>query len=107
MNKQPTLIPVGEDRKIEVCLLNLPDGVTMETVDVTFTISVGHYSATFTREKIRKTADGKYYLPLSTDGFPTGDLKLSAHVRIEDNDFDDGFRDEYPEFDINAKLVQR
>lgn len=107
MNKKPTRIIIGEDRKIDISLLNLPDGVTMETVDVTFTVSAGHHSVEFTRDQIKKTADGKYYLALATEGFPPGDLMLSAHVRIADDDFADGYRDEFPEFDLNAKLVQR
>lgn len=107
MNKKPQLIPQGEDRKIEVLLSNLPDGVTMDTVDVTFTVSSGHSSVEFTRDKLCKTADGKYYLPVATDSLSIGDLKLSAHVRIPDNDFADGIRNEYPEFDLNVKIVQR
>ena len=107
MNRKPLLIPQGEDRKIEVLLSNLPDGVTMDTVDVTFTVSSGHSFMEFTRDKLCKTADGKYYLPVATSQLGLGDLKLSAHVRIPDTDFADGYRDEYPELDLNAKIVQR
>lgn len=107
MNRKPLIIPQGEDRKIEVLLSNLPDGVTMENAEVTFTVSCGYDSVTFERGNVRKTADGKYYLPVSTADLGIGDLKLSAHVRIPDDDFPDGYRDEYPEVDLNAKIVQR
>lgn len=107
MNRKPLLIPQGEDRKIEVLLSNLPDGVTMENVDVTFTVSCGHQSVQFDRTALHKTADGKYYLAIATSQLGVGDLKLSAHVRILDTDFTDGYRDEYPELDLNAKIVQR
>ena len=107
MNRKPLLIPQGEDRKIEVLLSNLPIDVTMETVDVTFTVSCGYQSVQFDRTALRKTADGRYYLPVATSQLGLGDLKLSAHVRIPDTDFADGYRDEYPELDLNAKIVQR
>lgn len=107
MNRKPLLIPQGEDRKIEVLLSNLPDGVTMETVDVTFTVSCGYQSVQFDRTRLRTTADGRHYLAVATSQLGLGDLKLSAHVRIPDTDFADGYRDEYPELDLNAKIVQR
>ena len=107
MNKKPELIPLGEDRKIEIALTNLPDGVTMETVEATYTVKAGHISKDFTSADVRKTMDGKYYLAISTESLAPGDLTLSAHVRIPDGDFADGYRDEYPEFDLNAKIVQR
>lgn len=107
MNRKPQLIPQGEDRKLQVALSNLPDGVSMDTVDVTFTVSSGHSSIDFTRAQLCKTADGKYYLPVETSKLSIGDLKLSAHVRIPDDDFTDGVRNEYPEFDLNVKIVQR
>lgn len=107
MNRKPLLIPQGEDRKIEVLLINLPDGVTMETVDATFTVSCGRQSVQFDRTALHKTADGKYYLAIATSQLGVGDLKISAHVRIPDADFTDGYRDEYPELDLNAKIVQR
>ena len=107
MNKKPLLIPQGEDRKIEVLLSNLPIDVTMETVDVAFTVSCGYQSVQFDRTALRKTADGRHYLAVATSQLGLGDLKLSAHVRIPDTDFADGYRDEYPELDLNAKIVQR
>ena len=107
MNKKPELIPLGEDRKIEIALTNLPAGVTMETVEATYTVKVGHSSKEFSSDDVRKTVDGKYYLAVSTGDLEPGDLTLSAHVRIPDDDFTDGYRDEYPEFDLNAKIVQR
>ncbi len=107
MNRKPLLIPQGEDRKIEVLLSNLPDGVTMQNLDITFTVSCGYQSVQFDRTHLRTTADGRHYLAVDTSQLGLGDLKLSAHVRIPDTDFADGYRDEYPELDLNAKIVQR
>ena len=107
MNRKPLLISQGEDRKIEVLLSNLPDGVTMQNLDVTFTVSCGYQSVQFDRTHLRTTADGRHYLAVDTSQLGLGDLKLSAHVRIPDTDFADGYRDEYPELDLNAKIVQR
>lgn len=107
MNKQPELIPMGEDRKLKVFLNDLPDGVTMDNVDVTFTLSAGHASKEYTRAALRKNTDGEYYIPFSTSDLAIGDLLVSAHVRIPDEDYTDGMRDEYPTYDPNIKIIHK
>ena len=107
MNKQPELIPIGEDRKIKVFLKDLPEGVTMDNVDVTFTLSAGHVSKDSPRASLRKNTDGDYYIPFSTSDLAVGDLIISAHVRIPDEDFEDGKRDEYPTFDPHIKIIPK
>ena len=107
MNRKPLLIPLGEDRKVEISLSNLPENVTMENLKATFTFSAGFHSVEFTMADIHTTEDGEHYLALDTSKLAPGDLKLSAHIRIPDEDFADNYRDEYPEFDLNAVIVQR
>lgn len=107
MNKKPIIIPRGEDRKIEIALSGLPDGVALEDAINSISITAGHVTHNYSASSLKKTEDGKYYLPIETTDLGVGDITLSAHIRIPDEDFDDEYRDEYPVCALNAKIIPR
>ena len=102
-----SIIPIqfGTDFKLQVIINDLPDEVTMQSLDFQCEFHVGASSIKFNKEDLKNPDDDVFIAPIQTQQLERGDLWFSITAAIPDSDFPDGFRNEIQRKFTRIKII--